>query len=213
VLYKDLSNGKAELPFVTKLLLSISHNIVPVSIVTILIIALLVIMHIRAKTFDGYKIKIDELKLKVPVFGKFLNKIALTYFTQGFSALLASGTPLPDALEISKGIANNAYIEKAIDDVRAKVIAGSALQDALAERVEVFTPMMVGMVKAGQESGSTVTMLEVVSRFYKKEVDRTADALGQMIEPILTLFIGIIVGFIALAMLLPVYFAGGLLGG
>jgi type IV pilus assembly protein PilC len=211
--FKDVSGGKRELPFYSRLLVTMVDNMLPVSIVTLCVVGLIILIHTRAKKIPQYRVFLGRIKLKVPIFGPFLQKMSLTYFTQGLSALLEAGVTLPDSLELTKGIANNAYLELVIDRVKNKVMRGSTLHSALQDDVDIFTPMTVGMVKAGHESGKTAEMLGVVSRFYGKEVKRMSETLEELIEPIITVIIGVVLGYIMFAAFAPIFLEGDIFGG
>ena len=124
--------------------------------------------------------------------------------------MIASGLNILDALSIAGETANNEVLRKAIDGVREQVEKGISISVALS-RYKVFPPMLINMVAIGEEAGTLDEMLTKVADFYEEEVDRTVDALTSLIEPMMMVFIGGIIGFIIIAMYLPIFKMGELI--
>lgn len=144
----------------------------------------------------------DRVKLKVPVFGKLNHKVALARFSRTLSTLLSSGVPILQALETVAGTVANEILSDAILDARARVREGDVISEPL-RKSKMFPPMVVQMIAIGQESGSLDTMLSKIADFYDGEVDAAIASLTAAIEPVLIVFLGFTVGYIVIAMFLP----------
>lgn len=155
----------------------------------------------------------DLVKLKIPVFGKLNHKVALARFSRTLATLLSSGVPILQALETVAGTVSNDVLSDAILDARARVREGDTISEPL-YRSKMFPPMVIQMISIGQEAGSLDTMLSKIADFYDGEVDAAIASLTAAIEPLLIVFLGVTVGYIVIAMFLPlVGLIQGLSGG
>ncbi|MDX1690534.1 MAG: type II secretion system F family protein [Acidimicrobiia bacterium] len=154
-------------------------------------------------TEDGAR-QWDRFKLKVPIFGGLVQKVAISRFTRTLSVLSRTGVPVLQALDIVAQTAGNALVAEAVRDVQGSVKGGESLAGPL-ERHEVFPPMVTQMMAVGEETGELDTMLAKVSDFYDNEVDDTVNALTSLIEPMLIIVMGIAVGGILIALYLPMF--------
>jgi len=145
---------------------------------------------------------IDLVKLKLPVFGKLIHKVALSRFASTLSTLLSSGVPILQAMETVAGTVGNEIIAEAVLDARASVREGEEIGTPL-RNSGMFPPMVVQMISIGEETGSLDAMLAKVSEFYESEVDTALASLTAAIEPMLIVFLGGVVGFIVVAMFMP----------
>jgi type IV pilus assembly protein PilC len=150
------------------------------------------------------KILTDRWKLKLPVFGPLVHKICMSRFSRTFAQLIRSGVPILEVLDIVGGSAGNHVIESSIKFVSEDVEKGDNLSVALAKR-KVFPPMLLRMVAAGEATGKIDTMLEKMADFWDEEIEALLDALTSLIEPMLIVFLGVIVGGIVIAMFLPIF--------
>ncbi len=150
----------------------------------------------------------DAFTLKVPVFGPLVRKIAVARFTRTLGTMLSSGVPILDALEIVAKSAGNKVIEKAIYFVRAKISEGKNMASPLAD-TKVFPPMVVQMIGVGEATGAMDQMLSKIADFYDDEVDVAVGALTSMIEPVMMVFLGAVVGGFLIAMYLPIFSIAG----
>jgi type IV pilus assembly protein PilC len=150
----------------------------------------------------------DKFVLKVPVFGPLIRKVAVARFTRTLGTLLSSGVPILDALEIVAKSAGNRTVENAILYVRAKISEGKNIAGPLAD-TQVFPPMVVQMIGVGEATGAMDAMLNKVADFYDDEVDVAIAALTSMIEPVLMVFLGAVVGGFLIAMYLPIFSIAG----
>jgi type IV pilus assembly protein PilC len=155
------------------------------------------------KTPDG-KLKIDTLKLKLPVFGDLERKSSISRFAQTLSTLLTSGVTILEALSITAKTAGNKVLEKGIFKTLERISGGLTIAEPLKE-TGVFPPMVIHMIAVGEKTGDLSEMLKKIAEFYQEEVDAATDALTSIIEPIMIIFIGIVVGGILIAMYLPMF--------
>jgi type IV pilus assembly protein PilC len=146
----------------------------------------------------------DAIKLKVPVFGKLVRKTALARFSRTLSALVRSGVPILESLDIVAETAGNWVVAKAVRDTQAAVKRGDPLSKKLEEH-PVFPPMVVQMMAVGEETGALDEMLDKIADFYDQEVEATVDALTSLIEPILIVVMGVCVGGMIISLYLPMF--------
>ncbi len=146
----------------------------------------------------------DRWKLKLPVFGPLTHKICMTRFARTFAQLLRSGVPILEVLQIVGDTSGNSVITNALRGVSSDVEKGEHLTAALSRQV-IFPPMMLRMVSAGESTGKIDTMLEKMADFWDEEVEATLAALTSLLEPLLIVVLGIIVGGIVIAMFLPIF--------
>ncbi|HEV2096529.1 MAG TPA: type II secretion system F family protein [Chthoniobacterales bacterium] len=146
----------------------------------------------------------DKWKLKLPVFGPLIHKICMSRFSRTFAQLIRSGVPILEVLEIVGGASGNHVVETSIRGVGEDVEKGDNLSVALS-RKPIFPPMMLRMVAAGEATGKIDTMLEKMADFWDEEIEAMLDALTSLIEPMLIVFLGVIVGGIVIAMFLPIF--------
>jgi type IV pilus assembly protein PilC len=146
----------------------------------------------------------DAIKLKVPVFGKLVRKTALARFSRTLSALVRSGVPILESLDIVAETAGNYVVAKAVRETQAAVKRGDPLSKKLEEH-PVFPPMVVQMMAVGEETGALDEMLDKIADFYDQEVEATVDALTSLIEPILIVVMGVCVGGMIISLYLPMF--------
>ena len=144
----------------------------------------------------------DSLKLRIPVFGSIFLKIALSRFAYTFAMLNRSGIPILQTLEITSSTINNIPLSQSIEEISRNVREGRSLADAMRE-TERFTPLIIQMVSVGESSGTLDSMLMRITEYYDIEVDNLVKKMSTYIEPFLTLFLGVVVLFLALAVFLP----------
>jgi type IV pilus assembly protein PilC len=199
-LFKDL--GVKELPAMTQMLVDFSDFLKNKWYIGIAIVVLLwVSIKMFGRTKVGRRV-IDRVKLKVPVFGKLGHKICLARFSRTLSTLLVSGVPILQAMETVAGTVGNEIISEAIMNARARIREGDRINDPL-EKSRMFPPMVVHMISIGEESGALDQMLSKVAEFYEGEVESALQSLTAAIEPVMIVFLGVCVGFIVIAMFLP----------
>jgi type IV pilus assembly protein PilC len=146
----------------------------------------------------------DAIKLKVPVFGKLVRKTALARFSRTLSALVRSGVPILESLDIVADTAGNHVVAEAVRDTQRAVKQGEPLSRRLEDH-EVFPPMVVQMMAVGEETGALDEMLDKIADFYDSEVEATVDALTSLIEPLLIVVMGVCVGGMIISLYLPMF--------
>ncbi|MDQ3623345.1 MAG: type II secretion system F family protein [Verrucomicrobiota bacterium] len=194
----------AKLPAPTQMLIDLSDFIIGFWYILIAIAAG-VVFGIRAflATEHGSRLW-DQWKLKLPIFGGLTHKICMTRFARTFAQLIRSGVPILEVMDIVGETAGNSVVADAIKMVSADVEKGDHLTAGLS-RQPIFPPMMVRMVSAGESTGKIDTMLEKMADFWDEEIEATLDALTSLIEPLLIVVLGVIVGGIVIAMFLPIF--------
>jgi type IV pilus assembly protein PilC len=138
------------------------------------------------------------------VFGKLAHKIAMSRFARTFAALVRSGVPILETLRIVGQSAGNTIVEMAVEKTAMSIERGDNISVALSQHA-IFPPMMVRMVSAGEQTGKVDVMLEKLSDFYDEEVEAMLSALTSLIEPLLIVFLGVVVGSIVICMFLPIF--------
>ena len=146
----------------------------------------------------------DKWKLKLPVFGPLVHKICMSRFSRTFAQLIRSGVPILEVLDIVGATSGNHVIETSLKSVSEDVEKGDNLSVALSKK-PIFPPMLLRMIAAGESTGKIDTMLEKMADFWDEEIEATLDALTSLIEPMLIVFLGVIVGGIVIAMFLPIF--------
>jgi type IV pilus assembly protein PilC len=150
---------------------------------------------------------LDRASLKVPVIGPILNKAAIARYARTLSTMFAAGVPLVEALESVAGACGNIVYENAVLKMRDEVATGQRLQRAM-EATALFPNMVVQMIAVGEESGSLDTMSGKVATFYEAEVDNAVDAMSSLLEPLIMVILGVLVGGLVVAMYLPIFKLG-----
>jgi type IV pilus assembly protein PilC len=162
-------------------------------------------------TPKGRRLK-DRFLVSAPIFGNLVHKIALSRFSRTYATLIRSGVPILRTLEIVATASNKVQIEDACQEIAKHVSQGGQVSEILASN-EFFPPMMKHMVKAGEATGNVDGMMNKIADFYDVECDATVSALTSLIEPLLIVILGIIVGGIVMAMFLPIFQLGAVAGG
>ncbi|HEX4355108.1 MAG TPA: type II secretion system F family protein, partial [Polyangiales bacterium] len=152
---------------------------------------------------DGRK-RWDAIKLKMPVFGGLARKTALARFGRTLSALVRSGVPILESLDIVQETAGNWVVSEAVRDTAQQVKRGEPLSKRLEEH-DVFPPMVVQMMAVGEETGALDEMLDKIADFYDQEVEATVNALTSLIEPILIVVMGVVIGGMIISLYLPMF--------
>ena len=153
----------------------------------------------------------DKLLLHIPVFGVLARKAAVAKFARTLGTLIKSGVPIMDALETVGKTSGNLVVERAVFNARDSVREGKTLTQPLRES-KVFPPMVTQMINVGEETGALDQMLNKIADFYESEVDAAVEGLTSIIEPILIVFLGVTIGFIVVAMFMPMFELGNIVG-
>jgi type IV pilus assembly protein PilC len=177
----------------------------------IYILVLIIVAVVAFKTWVASKRgrqQWDAFVIRTPVFGPLIRKVAVARFTRTLGTMISSGVPILDALEVVAKTAGNTVVEKAIRYVREKISEGKTIVQPLAE-TKVFPPMVVQMIGVGEATGAMDQMLTKIADFYDDEVDAAVAALTSMIEPVMMVFLGGVVGGFLVAMYLPIFNIAG----
>jgi type IV pilus assembly protein PilC len=201
----------AELPYITQMLINVSFFLRKAWFLVLgAPVAGIFFLKQYRKTEIGQR-NLDAIMLRVPVFGILLKKVAVAKFTRTLGTLIKSGVPILQALETVAKTSGNKVIEIAIMTARESVKEGERIAVQL-KKANVFPPMVVQMVAIGEETGNLDTMLSKIADFYDQEVDTAVKALTSMIEPLIIVVMGVVIGFIVIAMFLPMFELGSLAG-
>jgi len=197
-----------ELPVPTQIVVTASE-IVKSKIIYIIIGLVIFAFAFRKayKTEKGQDI-VDNLVLKIPVFGELLRKVAVAKFTRTMGTMLSSGVAILEALDIVAKTAGNRTIEKAVYDVRSGIAEGRTMADPLQE-AGVFPAMVCQMISVGESTGALDAMLEKIADFYDEEVDQAVENMTALIEPFMLVFLGTTIGGLVVAMYLPIFKMAG----
>ncbi len=193
------------LPLPTLLIIKLSNFLAGMGgLLTFLAIVALVVGLGQIRKTKGGRLATDKIFLRLPIFGILLRKVAVAKFTRTLGTLVSSGVPILDGLEITAKTAGNKVVEGAVMDVRSAVSEGKTLAEPLMKS-KVFPPMVTHMIAVGESTGALDAMLSKIADFYDDEVDNSVANLTAMMEPMLMVFLGGTVGFIVVAMYLPIF--------
>jgi len=204
-MYKELGNAK--LPFLTRIMMGVSNAMLAFPWDILILVAIIAAVYglIRLKRTDRGTHAWDRMKLHIPMgIGEIIRKLAVARFSRTLGTLITSGVPILQAIEITGQAAGNAVIEDAMEDVQQSVKEGQSITAPL-ERVSVFPAMVTQMISVGEETGSLDAMLNKIADFYEDEVNAAVKSLTSILEPILMLFVGGLVGTVVISMYLPIF--------
>jgi type IV pilus assembly protein PilC len=194
-----------DLPAFTRMVVDASHflksNGFYVVVVLVLAVTAIIMAKKRSPRFAHW---IDRTSLKIPIIGQILEQAAIARFCRTLAITFAAGVPLVDALKIVSGATGNRVYDMAAARIREDVAVGHQLQMAM-QQVGVFPNMVIQMASIGEESGSLDEMLVKVAEAYEEEVNNAVDALSSLLEPLIIIFVGIVVGTMVIAMYLPIF--------
>jgi type IV pilus assembly protein PilC len=205
-MFKDL--GAGSLPAPTRFVLAISHGVTDhIFIVTGAFVAIIVLFGLALRTDKG-RYALDTVLLRMPVLGPVMRKIAVARFTRTLGTLLSSGVAILDGLEIVAKTSGNRVVARAIMYARMKISEGKDIATPLLE-TGVFPPMVVQMIGVGEQTGAMDEMLQKIADFYEDEVDTAVAAMTALLEPIMLVFLGGVVGGMLIAMYMPIFEVAG----
>jgi type IV pilus assembly protein PilC len=204
-LYKGFG---ADLPAFTQMVIHLSgfvqHDGIYLAIVVGAIVYAFIYFKKRSRAMREF---LDRLVLKFPVIGPILNKSAIARYARTLSTMFAAGVPLVEALDSVAGATGNIVYEKAVLKMRDEVATGQRLQRAM-ESTGLFPNMVNQMIAVGEESGALDEMSAKVATFYEAEVDNAVDAMSSLLEPLIMMVLGVLVGGLVIAMYLPIFKLG-----
>jgi type IV pilus assembly protein PilC len=204
VFQKMFEGMGGKLPLPTMVLVYMSHAMVWVGPLLLAIGIGFAIWWPRNKNSDRVRRFLDPIKLKLPVFGLLMRKIAIARFSRNFSDMIGAGVPILRALQIVGETSGNWVIEESLKKVADSVRNGNSLAAPLSQE-SVFPPMVVQMIAVGEGAGSLEVMLDKIADFYDQEVEAATEQLTAMIEPLMVAFLGVVIGGMVVALYLPIF--------
>jgi type IV pilus assembly protein PilC len=205
-IFITLFNGlDVDLPLPTRIVIGLSNFVGSIygAMILVLFIATLIGLKVWYGTPQG-RMVLDHVLLKIPMVGILLRKIAVARFTRTLGTLISSGVPILEGLDITARTSGNAVVERAITQTRKAVEAGRSLVDPLKE-TDVFPGMVTQMIGVGEQTGAMDAMLQKIADFYEDEVDAAVKDLLTALEPMMIVFLGVVVGGIVISMYLPLF--------
>jgi type IV pilus assembly protein PilC len=194
--------GGKELPMLTQFVINASNTLKTNSIGVIAVIVVIIVAYrLIARTEKG-RHSLDRIKLKMPLFGDLTRKSSISRFSRTLGTLVTSGVPILQALNITRDTAGNAVVADAVTKVHDAVKEGESIVAPL-EASGVFPPMVISMVDVGEETGQLPEMLLKIAEVYDDEVDNAVEGLTSLLEPVMIVFLALVVGTIVIALFLP----------
>ena len=194
----------AQLPYLTQLLVDISNNMVKYWFVpVIIVIAIIMFFNFLKRTSYGSYL-IDRALLRMPIFGAIVQKSAIARFSRTFGTLLDTGVPILQTLLIVKDTSGNEVISRAMVDIHSSIRDGDTVSEPM-KKFDIFPPLVVHMIAVGEETGALDKMLIKVADAFEREVDDAVDGLAKLIEPLLIVMLGGIIGTVVVALYLPIF--------
>ncbi len=203
-MFDELSNGKVGLPGPTQLVIDISNAFQSFWYIGIAIVGGAIVGVKKYYATPPGRMAIDKFLLKTPVFGDLIRKASVAKFTRTLGTLLSSGVPLLDGLIICAKTSGNKVIEEALLNARVSISGGKTIADPLTQS-QVFPKMVTHMIAVGESTGALDAMLGKIADFYEDEVDQAVASLTSLLEPMMMVFLGVVIGFIVIAMYLPIF--------
>ena len=201
----------AELPAFTRMVINLSNIVQTYWYFVFGALVILIFVYIHSyRRMESVRDGTDKLILRLPIVGVILQKAALARYARTLSTTFAAGLPLIDGLVAAAGSSGNAVYRKAIMSVRSEVMAGMQMNVAM-RTTEVFPEMVIQMIMIGEESGALDDMLAKVAGIYEQQVDDAVDALSSLIEPLIMVVLGVLVGGLVIAMYLPIFKLGSVI--
>ncbi|MDM8557882.1 type II secretion system F family protein [Thiotrichales bacterium HSG14] len=200
-----IESVNAELPLHTQILITVSDVFMNYWYLILMIPVMIVFLIKGAMRISfGFHLFIDRLKLRIWIIGPILEKLILARFATFFALLYGSGITVLDSLQISKTLAGNLVIERALQQVSEYIAEGTSISESF-ERVHLFPPLVLRMVTVGETTGELDSALSNVSYFYNRQVRESIDKLQTLVEPVMTVILGLILGWVVLSVLGPIY--------
>ncbi|MBP9816941.1 MAG: type II secretion system F family protein [Candidatus Pacebacteria bacterium] len=199
-----------EIPLYTKIVIALSEFLVNYGAFFLVALAVGGFFAYRSMQTAEGRLLFDAAKLQMPYLGDLYEKLYLSRIADNFSTMLVSGVPVVEAVEITSTVVENAVFEGILKDVAEDVKGGASISDALGKHDEI-PGIMIAMIKVGEETGELGTILGTLAKFYRREVSNAVDTLVDLIEPLMIVFLGLGVGTLLAAVLIPIYnLAGGI---
>lgn len=198
------SDFGGQLPLPTKIVLGMSNFLRSQWYLLLGGLAAFIVGFNRFRATETGKMKIDQMLLKIPVLGTVIRKASVARFTRTLGTLVSSGVPILNGLEITAKTAGNKVVEKAVNQTRDSISQGNTISEPL-KKCGVFPPMVTQMIAVGEQTGALDEMLDKIANFYDDEVDTAVESLTSIIEPVMIVIMGFIVGGMLISMYLPMF--------
>jgi general secretion pathway protein F len=193
---------KQTLPLPTRILIAVSEFFASAWWIMIIAAVVAVVLLVRWKKTERGALKFDRFVMGLPIFGSIYKKVSVARFSRTLGTLLTSGVPIIESLRIVKAVLQNKIMESAIEDSIAEVMDGSSIAAPL-KKSGVFPPILIHMISVGEKSGSLEEMLMRAADAYEGDVETTISGLTSLLEPLMIVIMGVIVGFVVLSILMP----------
>jgi general secretion pathway protein F len=193
---------KQTLPLPTRILIVVSEFFASAWWIMIIVAVVAVVLLVRWKKTERGALKFDRFMMGLPIFGSIYKKVSVARFARTLGTLLSSGVPIIESLRIVKAVLQNKIMESAIEDSIAEVMDGSSIAAPL-KKSGVFPPILIHMISVGEKSGSLEEMLMKAADAYEGDVETTISGLTSLLEPLMIVIMGVIVGFVVLSILMP----------
>lgn len=208
---KILIDSGQEIPLYTQVVLSLSNLIVNYGAFLLILVVIGGFFAFRSMQNPSGRLFFDNLKLQTPYIGELYEKLYLSRISDNFATMLVSGVPVVEAVDITASVVGSAVYEQILSQVGEDVKGGSSISDALAKHNEI-PGIMIAMIKVGEETGELGNILATLAKFYRREVMQAVDTLVDLIEPLMIVFLGLGVGILLAAVLIPIYNLAGSIG-
>jgi type IV pilus assembly protein PilC len=211
--FEDIFSGfGAALPAPTQFLIDLSDNARRYFVLIVILVGGIFFVFKWYIATDKGRLWLDGLKLRLPVFGPMLRKVAVSKFSRTLSTLVKSGVPILQALEIVAKTSGNVIIERTIDRVKDSVREGESIAAPM-EKSGIFPPIVTRMISVGEKTGELEKMLTKIADFFDEQVDTLVEGLTSLLEPMIIAFLGIVIGGIVICMFLPIFQISTIVGG
>jgi type IV pilus assembly protein PilC len=204
-----IEESAAEIPFFTKIIMGLSDVLVKYGLIVLIAVVLFVAYIIHFSRTEKGKMYFDQLKITMPVFKNIYKKLYLSRISDNMDTMLSSGIPIIRAIDLTSAVVENRVYQDLLKQVSEDVKSGSSLSSAFSKHPQI-PPIMAGMIKIGEETGSIENILKTLGKFYTREVNEAVDTLVSLIEPVMIIVLGLGVGILLASILMPIYnIAGG----
>lgn len=210
-MFREMSNGKMALPGPTQVVIDMSNFVQGYWYIILGTIVGLVFAFKKYYATPKGRLAVDKFALKLPIFGDLIRKASVAKFTRTLGTLISSGVPLLEALTICAKTSGNKVVEGALLDARVSISGGKTISEPLAKS-GTFPKMVTHMIAVGESTGALDNMLGKIADFYEEEVDQAVASLTALLEPMMMVFLGVTIGFIVIAMYLPIFSMASAIG-
>lgn len=205
------SQMNTELPALTQILLGISGFLRGYWYIPVITLILVVLILFKLMKEPDFKRQIDRMVMHIPIIGRLANIVFMARFCRTFSSLVEGGVPVVPSLEIVKNVMPNQYVKSSLDDIIAQVQSGTTISQAASEH-RIFTPLVISMIRIGEESGRMGEVMTKTAELYEDDSDAQLQRAAALVEPMITLLMALGVGFIVLSIVQPMFGMYKLLG-